>query len=319
MWYPNPFRSPVHQPVIDLARDAGLGDVIMCTPALRELKRVNPGSRIRFYTNFGDLVRGLPYIDEVRPYSEAPSDKIFIEYTHIMPSPTHIARLLGDRIGVNVKDVRPDCIVDRLLIDRFTSAWAGLPHPRVAVLRRASRFTPNKDWPNASWDEVVSSLTQSGSVIELGDKDFGDPPREQHETYVDLRGRTSLQELAAIMAAADIYVGPVSGPMHIAAAVNTPAVVVIGGFEHPVNAHYNGNIELFTHLPCSPCWLRKPCPLDLNCLKAISSEQVIRATGTIWSRLQSGSLPDSAKPAPLERKAVENLVQGVGHEQPQQP
>src|SRR5262249_8824214 len=58
-------RSYCGRPTFDIARFGGIGDVLMCTPGLRELKRKNPKVYIRFYTNHTALVRGLPYIDEV--------------------------------------------------------------------------------------------------------------------------------------------------------------------------------------------------------------------------------------------------------------
>ena len=290
--------SPLRQPAIDIARDTGLGDVLMCTPALRALKLARPDRRIRFYTKFPGLVAGLPYIDEVHPYEARPDSAIFAEYTDIMPWSAHIARIIGDRLGVRVEDTQPDCVVDERLVARTRDAWRQLPRPWVLVLRRASRFTPNKDWPAASWRDLVRRLGRSGTVIEIGNRydDEGDNDEELPEgRYLDLRDKTSLAELVAAVAAADIYVGPVSGPMHIAAATHTPSVLVIGGYEHPVNAHYPGNTEFYTAVPCAPCWLRTPCPFDLKCLRAIASAQVEQAVGQTWDRLRSeqASFPET--------------------------
>jgi ADP-heptose:LPS heptosyltransferase len=293
--------SPTCRPTIDVARDTGLGDVVMCTPALRALKRAHPDSRIRFYTKFPGLVQGLPYIDEVHPFEARPASAIFAEYTEIMPWSTHIATIIGDRLGVRVEDTRPDCVVDERLVARYRDAWRGLPRPWVLVLQRASRFTPNKDWPAASWRDLVRRLCRSGTVIEIGNRydDEGDRPEG---SYLDLRDQTSLAELVAAVAAGDIYLGPVSGPMHIAAAVHTPSVVVIGGYEHPINSRYPGNAEFYTAVPCAPCWLRTPCPFDLKCLRAIASAQVEQAVGRTWDRLRAeqanppGANPPGANP-----------------------
>ena len=281
MWHPNPLRTPVYRDRLAVARDAGLGDVLMCTPAFRELKRRNPRLRISFYTQFGDLVRGLPYIDEVKPFAEKPADATFLEYTSLVPSPVHIARLIGDRLGVKVTDPRPDCVIDPARVASYRESWATLPHPHIAVLRRASRFTPNKDWPTAAWTALGAELCHSGTVSDLGmvDETQAAVPARNH---VDLRGDTSLPDLVAVIAAADLYVGPVSGPMHVAAATRTPAVAIVGGFEHPVNTHYDGNVEFYTPVPCAPCWLRDPCPFDLRCLHAISPEDVERAVARVW-------------------------------------
>ena len=83
--------------------------------------------------------------------------------------------------------------------------------------------------------------------------------------------------------------------MHIAAAVHTPSVVIVGGYEHPTNAHYAGNVEFYTAVPCAPCWLRAPCPFDLKCLRAITSAQVEQAVGQTWNRLRSESASFSAE------------------------
>ena len=286
--YPNPFDTPARADVVDFARDSGIGDVILCTPGLRAVKAAHPTGRIRFYTNAIDLVRGLPYIDEVLPFGDRPDGSIYVDYLKLVPSPVHLARLIGDRMGVNVTDVQPDCIVDETLVERFRRDWAHLPRPWVVVLRRASRFTPNKDWAEDAWEALLGNLSGWASVIEIGVREGGASEPAAANT-LDLRGDTSIAELAALMKAADIHVGPVSGPMHIAAAVRTPSVVIIGGYEHPVNAHYAGNTELYTAVPCAPCWLREPCPFDLKCLRAITPEHVAGAIQATWDKVRQAA------------------------------
>lgn len=269
----------------------GVRDLPMITPALRELKRRNPHGRINFNTKFTDLSRSLPHIDVVHPYPAMPERALFIEYIHIVPSPVHIARLIGDRLGVRATAIQPDCVADQDTVARYASAWKDLPRPWVVATRRASRLTPNKDWPDRSWTELVGNVRWFGTVIKVGNRDGADEGA-LGGSHLGLRDSTTIKELVAAIAAADIYVGPVSGPMHIPAAVHVPSAVVIGGFEHPVNTHYTGNIEFYTPLPCSPCWLREPCPIGLKCLHAISSGQVIQAIQDMWTRMQEGRRVD---------------------------
>ena len=103
-------------------------------------------------------------------------------------------------------------------------------------------------------------------------------------SYVDLRGKTNLAELVATIAAGDLHVGPISGPVHIAAAVHVPSVVIYGGYEHPVCSSYPGNINLFTELRCSPCWLRDGCPYDRKCLRQIEADVVLDAVKKVLIR-----------------------------------
>ena len=279
--FPRPGLRPYQRPLLNVARKTGIGDVIMCTAVLRAAKQANPHGHIRFYTGFPELAQGLPYIDEVLPFDARVPGSIYLEYEKTVPTPVHLTRLMGDRIGVEVTDPQPDCVIDGALVEAYQNAWRHLPRPWVIVLRRASRYTPNKDWPNANWDELVARVAVTSTLIEIGDAPDAPSPIPVGN-YIDLRGQTTLTQLTAAISAADIHVGPVSGPMHIAGAAGTPTVVIIGGYEHPVNAHYEGNVEFYTQVPCAPCWLRTPCPFDVKCLRAIGAGEVFAAIAERW-------------------------------------
>lgn len=133
----------------------------MCTPALRELKRLNPTTHIRFFTDFPTLVRGLPYIDEVVAFEEQPGDAIYLDYFDALPPRVHIAKIIGDNLGLKVTDVRPDCMIDHQLIGRFRGAWSALPHPHIVVHRYASSFSPNKDWPESHWVKLIANFSHN--------------------------------------------------------------------------------------------------------------------------------------------------------------
>jgi ADP-heptose:LPS heptosyltransferase len=281
---PVPFLAPWRFKILHVKRNLGLGDVLMCTPALREVKRRNPGCHIRFYTDIPGVVRGLPYIDEILPAGDSPPESISLRYEDTIPPRSHIARIIGDILGVRVDDVRPDCAVCLEDIEAFRTAWATLPRPHIVILRRAGRHTPNKDWPDSSWVALVNRLAQFGSVIEIGET-ASPPLQEPRENYVDIRGSTSVEKLAGAVAAADLFVGPCSGPMHVAAAVQTPSVVIYGGYEDPKNTLYPGNTVMEVPVACSPCWLRTPCPFDRKCLTGISVESVEKAVRNLWQSL----------------------------------
>lgn len=280
--HPNPFAMPWRRGVVDVIRSAGIGDVLMCTPVLRELKRRRPACCIRFYTDFPTLVRGLPYIDEVLPVSKAPKDAVTFEYEYALPPQVHLTKILGDSIGLRVDDVRPDCTVDLTLVERFRDMWRGFRRPHILLSRHASSWTPNKEWPEVHWTALIRRLSGKATVIEVGALD-GTTIGTFGADYIDLRGRTSLDELVAAIAAADISVGPMSGPVHIAAAFEKRAVVILGGYEHPSNTTYPGNISLYSPVECAPCWLREPCPHGRKCLDVISPQQVEDALFSLWN------------------------------------
>jgi ADP-heptose:LPS heptosyltransferase len=280
--YPIPLLAPWRSREVHLLRvGKAIGDVLLCTPALRELKARNPRCRVHFYTQLPSLLHGLPYIDEVHLATEAPAKSVTLQYGNAIPTHAHLARVMGDEVGLEVSDVTPDCAVDASLVERYRNAWRDLPRPHVLIVRRASEWTPNKNWQDESWVSLADSLSRFGTIIEVGTVDEKTPLPAG--SYLDLRGRTSLEELVAAVAAADIYVGPISGPMHIAAAVKTPAIVIVGGYEHPEGVEYKGQTYLYAPVSCSPCWLREPCPFDRKCLAAISPLSVERLVRESWA------------------------------------
>lgn len=260
---------------IHICRPRGLGDILMCTPGLRELKRNNPEGQIHFYTEFPELVRGLSYIDHCWFTNLRPPGSIWMKYENSLPSSEHLAVILGHSIGVRVGDVRPDCIVREDLAENYKTAWRDLPRPHILVQRHAGPWTPNKDWPSNHWKLLALSLLEFATVLEIG-RASKEGALSDSPNYLDLRGN-SIEELIACIAAADVLVAPDSGPIHIAAAMRTPTVVVMGGYLLPENTAYPGNKILHTRIHCSPCWLRTPCPIDRECLLRISPEMVKEA------------------------------------------
>jgi hypothetical protein len=254
---------------------------------LREVKRINPKCHITFFTRCAGVINGLPFIDEVREFDERPPKSIPMTYEHYSPLTRHIARIMGEVIGLSVRNVQPSCAIDRDLVDYYSEMFLGYPYPRIIVNRNASSWTPNKEWPNEYWDELISSLAKKATVIEIGvSQDQGQGQSSLTGDYVSLVGKTPLANMIAAIAAADLLISPISGPVHVAAAAGVRSVVIYGGYEHPVCTKYPGNTNLYSPLPCSPCWLQTPCPYDRVCLRRIAPHQVERA---VWSLTDEAS------------------------------
>jgi hypothetical protein len=63
--------------------------------------------------------------------------------------------------------------------------------------------------------------------------------------------------------------------------------VIYGGYEHPDCSTYPGNINLYSPVECSPCWLRTPCPVGKKCLHQITPDQVEAAVDRLLAGLSS--------------------------------
>ncbi len=129
----------------------------------------------------------------------------------------------------------------------------------------------NKQWYPQRFQEVVNSLKGEVEFVQIGmandDKLDG--------VSNDLRGVTSVREAITAIATADLFVGLIGFYMHAAKAVNTKAIIIYGGREHPLQSGYADNINIFTPLPCSPCWKWNDCDYDRKCMSDISSFKVI--------------------------------------------
>ena len=107
------------------------------------------------------------------------------------------------------------------------------------------------------FQEVVDALAGEMEFIQLGSTD--DPPL-QHAR--DLRGATGISEAAAILYHARLYVGTVGFLMHVARAVECPSVIVFGGREAPWQSGYVCNRNIYSAVPCAPCWRSNTCDFD---------------------------------------------------------
>ena len=103
------------------------------------------------------------------------------------------------------------------------------PHPRPWIVVGLGASTPNKDWSRAQWIAFIEAIRRRtrGTIFMIGGSVNGPVAASLIESTAgasminvcDL----SLVESAALMKHADLFVGPNSGPMNIAAAVGTPA------------------------------------------------------------------------------------------------
>lgn len=95
-----------------------------------------------------------------------------------------------------------------------------------------------KRWPSSSFAEIAHRL-QSKNLICMtvgtkADEDAIQALRHQAPEVIDLSGRTTLHQLAAIARRAVLALGNDSGPTHLMAAVGTPTLALISEHVNPI-------------------------------------------------------------------------------------
>ncbi|MBS4164159.1 Uncharacterized protein PRO82_001476 [Candidatus Protochlamydia amoebophila] len=96
------------------------------------------------------------------------------------------------------------------------------------------------------------------------------------ERVINLASKTSIRELMAYIKLCHVFLTNDSGPMHVAAALNTPLVALFGSTSDIATGPYQGGTVIHKHVPCSPCY-RRECPIDFRCMKRIEVEEVYQS------------------------------------------
>ena len=156
----------------------------------------------------------------------------------------------------------------------------GLEGRRTIVLHigAGNRF---RDWGAENLARLIPLLTglPETAVVLIGARE--DIPRGESltaERVVPLVGRLNLREVGELIRRADLFVGPDSGPMHIAATTNTPIVALFGP---TLPAHFSpwkaeATLLQTTH-GCRPCRQRDCVHGDFRCLLTITPEEAAQA------------------------------------------
>lgn len=105
---------------------------------------------------------------------------------------------------------------------------------------------------------------------------------------VDLVGRTTLRQLAALLALARLVICQDSGPMHIAAALNRPTLALFGPTDPARTGPWSAAAQVVTNpVECAPC-LRRRCPLGHQaCLAELSPEAVLAKVREVEERFSA--------------------------------
>ena len=142
-----------------------------------------------------------------------------------------------------------------------------------------------KLWYNDRFAAVADELATEGMFVVFTGGAADTPVIEEIQSgmtkdSLDLTGKSSLKELAALYAMANLVISTDTGPMHIAAAVETPVVALFGPTAPWRTGPYGeSHTVLRNPVSCSPCF-KRTCALDTDqkkCMKGITARQVVDA------------------------------------------
>jgi ADP-heptose:LPS heptosyltransferase len=143
---------------------------------------------------------------------------------------------------------------------------------------------PSTDWGQKRWRDLLGALSSEHPNLGLATVGSGEDYSLSEFVSslwsgpkLNLCGKLNVRETAAVIEQACLYVGPDSGPMHLAAAVETMCVVVCSARNLPIAWFPAGSRHkiLYKHVSCRGCGFDICEEERLRCLTSIGVEEVL--------------------------------------------
>ncbi|MBO6825544.1 MAG: glycosyltransferase family 9 protein [Sneathiella sp.] len=119
-----------------------------------------------------------------------------------------------------------------------------LPEKYALLVPGGSAHRPEKRWPAEKYAELANLLASQGIIPVLiggaAEKDVLDHIMHGCQEAIDLSGKTTLHDLAALGTDAELCVGNDTGPLHMFAAVGCPTIVLFSNASDPNRARPRG-------------------------------------------------------------------------------
>ena len=148
-----------------------------------------------------------------------------------------------------------------------------------------------KQWPQSKWIELIQNISEVIDIILIGgpgDSEYCNEIAEHKSNCMNLAGKLTFLQSAALIDDALLTIVNDSAPLHFSSAMNTPTIAIycstipdFGFYPLADNSHI---VEYSGDLYCRPCGLHgfKECPEShFKCAQDISIESVLEAIENI--------------------------------------
>jgi lipopolysaccharide heptosyltransferase II len=172
---------------------------------------------------------------------------------------------------------------------------AGLDLNRPWLVMHPGATAASRRYPPEMFAEVVRRLVQSGAeVVFTGGPDESDLiesirglaagcEANSRPALISLAGLLDLNEMAALLKLAPLLISNNTGPVHMAAGLGTP-VVVLYALTNPQHTPWETPSKVLFHdVPCKFCY-KSVCPEGHHqCLRGVAPERVVAAAQSFLS------------------------------------
>lgn len=150
---------------------------------------------------------------------------------------------------------------------------------------------PSRRWPIGRMKEAIEKIlrTRPCSFVITGstaEHRYADDLTDVKDiNVVNLAGKLNFKELCALIKISNVFISNDTGPMHIAAVLETPLVAILGPGDlrrFDPRTISSKAIVLYKPVKCAPC--NKFSCLSMRCLKGISPQEVANAAIQLLER-----------------------------------
>ncbi len=283
-----------------------LGDTIMATPAIEELVKKYPNSKITFFGSYVSTealkshsnslhvkldeskkaisrlfwlyqtAKKLGSFDLAISFRSSFTSKLFLWFLNTKKKIQYKKNIYtGHQVEKYAKSlhVKPQDLKLYQKPYMYTKPTLGI--------NPGATYGSAKRWYPEEFAKVANHFTETHDIVIFGGPNEVDIAREVEQLIdtkvTNLAGKTNITELIEKIAGLSLFVTNDSGPMHIAAAYKIPTVTLFGPTRHDETSQWNNpNGYIISHnLECAPC-MKRVCPLKTHeCMKAIKANEVI--------------------------------------------
>jgi len=257
-------------------RPGGFGDLLFLTPTFREIKRLDPASRITVSSmpQYSSILQHNPDVDSVLSYpiltsSVSGLNVQWLENTierNAGAEKVHAVDIYANSFfgeGYQLPDKTMKYVVTAEEINAARTRFPRTERRRVGVQVLASMKARN--YPGEMMNELVIRLSRMGiEVFLFGAHGSIQGKPWQHVTNLTMEEpEISFRESMAILFDCDCVVGPDSVAVHVAGALDIPAIGLYGPFPWQLRTAYAKKTMCLTGSgACAPCLYHQVNPVE---------------------------------------------------------
>lgn len=239
-----PTRAPHWTGSVLIVANGGYGDLLMATPAIREFRRMSPTTPIAVSCppKTHCVFNNLPYAPKLLGYplasGEANRYETVVSTEHLQECADERARTIP---AIDIKAELLHASLDspekrrvEYIVSADEAQWALSTYPRTQARRigiQLQASAPGRTYHPDLMSQVMRSLYDAGwEIFILGSPadTNGVPEKYRHKVRDLPADKLSFRQSAAVAKTCDVLLCPDSSFIHIAGALNIPAVGLFG-------------------------------------------------------------------------------------------